>query len=79
MVVKYDFCGANRSYAKKSQQDHYDALGAADARADSSEFVLFMLRLLVEALKEAGDSSAQARSPDKSAPIIFSSPSLMAR
>lgn len=41
---------------QKNQQGYYDALSAADTQADSSGFVRFMLRLFVEALKEAGDS-----------------------
>lgn len=43
---------------QKNQQGYYDALSAADTQADSSGFARFMLRLFVEALKEAGDSSA---------------------
>lgn len=38
---------------QQNQQGYYDALGAADSQADSSVFVEFMLKLFVEALKEA--------------------------
>ena len=56
---------AGRRAHPKNQQGYYDALGAADRQADSSEFVLLMLRLFVEALREAGDSSVQTRDSDK--------------
>ncbi len=45
---------------QKNQQGYYDVLGSADAQADSSGFVLFMLRLFVEALKEAGDGNVSS-------------------
>lgn len=41
---------------QENQQGYYDELGAADAQGDSSGFVRFMLRLFVEALREAGDT-----------------------
>lgn len=42
---------------QKNQQGYYNALSTADARADSSGFVEFMLELFVDALKQAGSTN----------------------
>lgn len=55
---------------QKNQQGYYDALGTADARADSSGFVEFMLGLFVDALEEAGSASepsAEMSTPEDAA------------
>ncbi|WP_220456817.1 Fic family protein [Changpingibacter yushuensis] len=52
---------------QKNQQGYYDALGTADAQADSSGFVEFMLGLFVGALEEVGSASehtAEVSVPD---------------
>ncbi|WP_251197481.1 Fic family protein [Anaerotardibacter muris] len=44
------------SLIKENQQEYYDSLGKADASADSTGFVQFMLNVISDALDEALDS-----------------------
>jgi Fic family protein len=53
------------SVIKEYQQDYYDALGRADEKADSTEFISFMLQAILKTLNKNAPLNASQNAPVK--------------